>query len=309
MLQQNSWRAYSLLVGLIIVWGINWPVMKIGLDYISPLWFCAARLALGSLWMFLLLFGMRKFRLPTRQDIPNIITIAIFQMAIYLCMISLALQHVNVGQSAILSYTSPLWVAPIAIFVFKEAASPLKIIGLLLALLGVIILFNPFGHDWSNTRLLIGNIELFLASLCFAITILYSRFAKWYNAPLMLIPWQLALGSVLALVFALIFDPHPVIRWGAPLVLVLTYTSILASAFAYWCMITISKVLPAITTSLALLGVPLLGLLLATFILHEPFTLSLGLSIGLFLFGMSLVNIADWVMMKRRVIKPSLKEQ
>jgi len=302
MLQQNPWRAYTLLAGLIIVWGINWPMMKIGIEYISPLWFCAARLALGSLCMFLLLFGMRRFRLPTRQDIPNIITIAIFQMAIYLCMISLALQHVNVGQSAILSYTSPLWVAPVAIFIFKELVSPLKIIGLLLALIGVIILFNPIGHDWSDTSLLIGNIELFLASICFAITILYSRFAKWYNVPLILIPWQLALGSVLTLILALIFEPHPVIQGGMPLVLVLAYTSVLASAFAYWCMITISKILPAITTSLALLGVPLLGLLLATFFLHEPFTLTLGLSIGLFLLGMALVNIADWLMMRRRAI-------
>lgn len=302
MQQQNSSRAYALLASLILIWGINWPVMKIGIHYLSPLWFCAARLAIGSIAMFLLLFATRKFRFPLRQDFGNIVIISLFQMAIYLCLISLALQHVNVGQSAILSYSSPLWVAPIALFVFKEPASPLKITGLLIALLGIIILFNPFHHDWSNKQLLTGNIELFLASVCFAITILYSRFARWHSAPLILIPWQLALGSLLALICALIFDPQPVVHWGAPLISVLIYTSLFASAFAYWCMITISKALPAITASLALLGVPLLGLALATVLLHEPFTLTLGLSIGLFLMGMSLVNIADWWMLKRNAV-------
>lgn len=309
MLQQRSWRAYGLLAALIIVWGINWPVMKIGIHYISPLWFCAARLALGSLAMFLLLLVTKRFRFPSRQDIPNIITISIFQMAVYLCLINVALQYVNVGQSAILSYSSPLWVAPFAIFIFKEVVSPLKVIGLLLALIGVVILFNPLHHDWSNKQLLMGNVELLLASICFAITILYSRFAKWHNPPLILIPWQLGLGSLLTLIPAFVFEPHPVIHWGMPLALVLIYTSLLASAFAYWCMITVSKALPAITASLALLGVPLLGLVLATLFLHEPFTVTLGLSIGLFLAGMSLVNIADWLMIRRRVLVNRSQEQ
>ncbi|CAM4460165.1 MAG: putative cystine transporter YijE [Legionellaceae bacterium] len=301
MLQQNSWRSYGLLISLIIIWGINWPMMKIGIHYISPLWFCSTRLGIGSLALFLFLIISKKFRIPSREDIPNIAVIAIFQMAIYLCMINLALKQVNVGQSAILSYTSPLWVAPIAIFIFKEAISPLKIIGLIIAFIGVIILFNPFHHDWSNPQLVIGNIQLFLASICFAITILYSRFTKWHNPPLILMPWQLGLGSLLTLITAIIFEPHPTIVLGLPLTFVLFYTSIFASAFAYWSMITISKTLPAITSSLALLGVPLLGLVLATVFLHEPFTVTLGLSIGLFLLGMTLVNIADWWMMRRKL--------
>lgn len=300
MVQHSSWRAYFLLASLTLVWGCNWPIMKIGVHYISPLWFSAARLGLGALFMFFLLGITKRLRLPLRQDLPAIIVIACTQMAFYLGFINLALQQVNVGQSAILSYTTPIWVAPIAICFFKEPAPPLKVIGLLLGFAGIMVLFNPLHHDWSNHQLLIGNLELIGAAICSAISILYIRFSPAHSSALNLIPWQLMLGTIFSIILASLFEPHPIIKWEGNLVVVLLYTSIAASAFGYWCVITISKLLPATTTSLALLGVPLLGLVLATIFLHEPFTWSLAISLGLFILGLALVNLADALFLKRK---------
>ncbi|MFC3126015.1 hypothetical protein ACFOD4_13180 [Pseudoroseomonas globiformis] len=36
------------LVGAILLWGANWPVMKAGLAHVTPLWFSAMRFAAGA---------------------------------------------------------------------------------------------------------------------------------------------------------------------------------------------------------------------------------------------------------------------
>ena len=42
------------LLGLVIVlWGANWPVMKVGLEYIPPLLFAAMRMLMGCFCMTL----------------------------------------------------------------------------------------------------------------------------------------------------------------------------------------------------------------------------------------------------------------
>lgn len=289
----TSRKGYGLLLALIIVWGCNWPVMKIALSYISPLWFCTIRFFVGSLSLFGFLLVTQKFRWPQRADIPMIIVISIFQIGLYLALITLGLQYVSVGQSGILSYSTPVWVAPIAIFFFKEPAQPLKIIGLLLSFVAIVVLFNPVHHDWSNKHVLIGNIELLLAAISCAVSLLYTRFAKWHSKPLILIPWQFMAGAFVCLIGALCCEPFPEIKWDLPFVSILFYTSIVAGGFAYWCVLEVAKTLPTITTSLGLLGSPLLGLILATVFLHEPFSFSLGISLVLFLLGMVMVNISD----------------
>jgi len=37
-----------LLVTVILLWGVNWPIMKYGLQYIPPIAFAAARMVLGT---------------------------------------------------------------------------------------------------------------------------------------------------------------------------------------------------------------------------------------------------------------------
>ncbi|MBT7943670.1 MAG: EamA family transporter, partial [Alphaproteobacteria bacterium] len=47
-------RFYVLLVLVVVFWGVNWPIMKLGIQYLPPLWFAATRIFLGSLFLFAL---------------------------------------------------------------------------------------------------------------------------------------------------------------------------------------------------------------------------------------------------------------
>ena len=71
--------AYTLLPLVVLLWGGNWPLMKVGLLYISPLWLATARVGLGAFCLFVFLAVTGKLALPTRRDLPVVFSVALFQ--------------------------------------------------------------------------------------------------------------------------------------------------------------------------------------------------------------------------------------
>src|SRR5262245_27179947 len=61
-------QARLLLIVVILIWGANWPVMRVGVSLVPPLWFVVARLVLGLLSLALPLVLTGRLRLPPRHD-------------------------------------------------------------------------------------------------------------------------------------------------------------------------------------------------------------------------------------------------
>lgn len=175
--------AYLLLAAVVLVWGFNWPVMKLALQSITPLWFAFARLTLGAATLFPLLWATGRLRLPPRGDLPLIASVGLFQMAGFLALVNFGLLEVEAGRSAILAYTTPLWVTPAAIWLLGERLTPLKTAGLVLGLGGVVALFNPLGFDWGDAAVLRGNLLLMAAALAWSVAILHVRGHRWRSSP------------------------------------------------------------------------------------------------------------------------------
>ena len=76
-------RHASLLVAcLVLIWGCNWPVNKVVLSHISPLWFTCLRVAMGSVSLFLVqAFRTEGVKLPARADLPVSLSIGLVQVA------------------------------------------------------------------------------------------------------------------------------------------------------------------------------------------------------------------------------------
>src|SRR3546814_3100576 len=66
-------------------------------------------------------------------------------------------RSVGAGRSAVLAYTTPLWVTPAAIVLLGERPTAFKLLGLALGFAGVAVLFNPLGFDWADPQVLLGN--------------------------------------------------------------------------------------------------------------------------------------------------------
>jgi len=283
--------ALALLCMLILIWGVNWPILKLALDYVPPLTFAVARLTLGGLCITAILIARRRFRVPSRHDLPVVLSIGILQLAAFLAFIHLGLMHVAAGRAAILSYTTLIWVTPLAVMFLGERLTPLKTFGLLCGLGGVFVLFNPAGFDWSSRSLLLGNGFLIAGALAWAICILHVRVHPFRLSPLQLTPWQMLVAIVPLAVMASIWEADTKIVWSATLWCALAYNGALATGFALWAWLSVNRALPAITTAIGSLGVPVVGLIASAVWLGESITATSGTGLLLISAGLTLIMI------------------
>ncbi|MGF1631694.1 MAG: DMT family transporter [Kiloniellaceae bacterium] len=294
--------ARLLLIAVVILWGANWPVMKVGVEAMPPVWFATARMVLGAISLFALLAVLGRLSLPTRRDLPVVLTVGALQMGAFLALVNIALQQVDAGRSAVLAYTTPLWVTPAAIALLGERPNAGKLLGLGLGFAGVAVLFNPFGFDWSDPAVLTGNALLLVAAFSWSIAILHVRVHKWDSSPLQLAPWQMVLAVPPLALLSWLTEDWSQIRWSGGLGLVLAYNGPLATAFCFWAVVSVTRALPAITTSLSLLAVPVTGVAASALFLGEPLTPTLLAGLVLILGGTVLVNLSD--LRRDRPVRP-----
>lgn len=286
--------AYVLLAGLVLIWGSNWPVMTYALRHIQPLWFAGIRLTLAICFLFpVVAITTGRLRPPERADLPIVFSIGWFQMACFLMLVSLGLEHVPPGRSAILAYTTPLWTVPGAVIFLRERLTRGRMLGLALGLAGVLAMFNPASFDWHDKAVVEGNGLLLLAAFIWAATILHIRHHTWRRAPLELVPWQLLSGLPLVLLIAWFTEGVPRIEWTPGFIVALGYVGPIAGGFGFWAAVSVQHRLPAITTSLSFLCVPAWGLIASAIFVGERLSLSDVSGLVLIAAGLVAVTLAD----------------
>ena len=82
--------------------------------------FAAFRLIIGTVSMFFVVGLLGKFIVPDKQDLKIIFSIGFLQIALFMVFITIGLYYVDAGRSAVLVYTTPLWVVPISVLVFQR---------------------------------------------------------------------------------------------------------------------------------------------------------------------------------------------
>ena len=285
--------AYGLLAAIVCIWGVNWPFMKMGLTWLPPFWFNFLRIALGAATIFLLLAWQRRLRLPSRHDWPMIAVVGGIQIGLYMGLVHWGLQYVPAGRASLLAYSTPIWVVPGAMLFLGERLTGLRALGLLTGLAGLAVLFTPLSFDWSDGQFVKGNMILLGGALCWATGIVFVKRHVWHCTPMDAVPWQLLVAGAMALALAIAADSGRPIIWNGPSIAILLYNGSLATALAVWVVVSINRALPAVTASLAMLGVPAGGLILSALILGEALTIPLVLGLVLIVGGVAIVASSD----------------
>jgi len=274
--------------------------MKMGVQYVTPLWFAATRMFLGALCLLAFLAVQGKVTRFGRRELPIVILVSIFQIALPTAMIHTGLTFLEAGRSAILVFTIPLWVAPMAVIFLGERLTKTNMIGLFLGLAGIGVLFNPFIFDFTNHNSLIGNGLMVLSSFSFALAMILVRRHTWTRSIIELIPWQMFLGTGFLVIAATVIEGPPDFVWPAKFIAIMAYNGPIASGFAFWAYISVSKSLPAMSTSLGSLGIPVLGVISSTLLLGEPFSITMILGLGMISAGVLAVTVGDFKQSKTR---------
>lgn len=284
---------YIALVGAIVGYGGLWPVTRKAIETIPPFWFASMRMWVGVLILVVVLQFTGRLRLPTRHDLPLVLSIGILMLAFYTTLMHIALLYVEAGRAALLGYTTPLWVLPAAYFLFGEKPSRRKLIGMVVAMTGLIILFNPGAFDWTDGDVILGNALLLLCALLWSVTIIHIRSFRPVLTPMQLAPFQLMISATFIGVIALIFEPLPDFAWTGQEVGLFAYGATFGTALAMMSVTTCVRYLPTVVSTVGLLGAPVCALILSTLFLGEALTGDLAAGLVLIIGGIGLVSVPD----------------
>ena len=266
MTHSNSTRAAWIgLAILTVVWSLNWSVMKVAMRDAGPFTFSAQRYVIGTLVLFALLALQRKDLKPT----PWLATIAIglCQTCAFQALAQWALVSGGAGKTALLAYSMPFWVVPLAWWWIHEKPGLSRWICIALAAAGFVCVvepWKPIGEPHSIVLAL-------LAGLAWAIaTVLSKRMFLQHPdvTPLRLTAWQMLVGTLGLLI--LMFVTHErTVAWTGSYIAALLYNGLLSSGvcWALWALIV--QRLSANVAGLTSLAVPVVGVLFAWGLLAE----------------------------------------
>ncbi|MCR5327305.1 MAG: DMT family transporter [Saccharofermentans sp.] len=146
---------------LIIIAGLFWGSMGIFVRHLNGLGFTSIQVACLRLTMAGVIFALillikdpKGFKIKLK-DIPLFLALGLVSILFFTCCYFTAIRLMTMSTAAILLYTSPIWVMILAIIFLKEKITLNKIIALVLAFIGC-VLVSGFGGKISVVGILVG---------------------------------------------------------------------------------------------------------------------------------------------------------
>ncbi|MDP1964243.1 MAG: DMT family transporter [Reyranella sp.] len=289
MTRQIPRIAWLQLAANVILFGLSWPIIKIGLEASTPLWFAAARATLSATTAFVLLACLGRLAWPHRADWPIVLSVGALQLSCFFAFSNLGMQSLPAGRSSVFAYTAMLWVVPLSLMV-GEKVGWRAVAGVLLGLAGIVVLVEPLRFDWNDRAIIWGHVWLLLAGFTWAIAIVHIRRHRWKLTPLDALPWQMSVATVLLWVLALIAEPAGHLELDRKeLWMSLLYIGAFAGPIATWAAVSVGRALPPVVGSMGMLGVPLLSIASSVVLLGETITAPLAIGTALVIAGIAIV--------------------
>jgi len=250
-------RQLALLIPLTLVWGLNWPVMKLGVTDFPPLTFRAISLWIGLPVLGLALVAMKvPFRIP-RRHWPELLSLSATNMFVWHACIIVAVKELSSGRSAILGYTMPVFSAVIGAWLFSNRLSLRAWLGVSAAALGVGLLL------WHEIMGMAGKPAYVALALVAAATwALGTQMLRRTEMPVPTLAisfWMTALTAVVITVLAVVLERPQwkapgAVTWGA-----VFYNAVLIFGFAHAAWFSLARGLPPIASTLSVMLIPVLG--------------------------------------------------
>src|SRR5215510_13908480 len=167
-------RGISLLAVLTLLWGINWPMMKLAVSAM-PVWTFRTICLLGAGTGFIVICRLagQSFRIP-RGEMKPLLVVSLFNITIWHICSAAGLLHMAASRATIIAFTMPLWAALLAIPILHERLTRATIIGLAVGLAGMAVLILPDARSVLADPL--GPLFMIVAALSWATgTVLVKR--------------------------------------------------------------------------------------------------------------------------------------
>ena len=264
MSRQQAWA----LLALTLMWGVNWPMMKLSLQEMSPLYFRASTMLLGAGWLFFYVRRRGERMWPAGREWSAIALLALPNVLGWHTLSIFGVQELASGRAAILGFTMPIFTVLLGAAFFGERITPRVRVAVVCASIAIALLL------WHEIARISGRpagiVWMLSAAVCWALGTLLFRRAQFTLSPLVVTVWMLLLGSVAVWALALGLEPLPdITRFSLPMWISLLYGVVINYGFAQLIWFGMARTLPPATSAMSIMAIPLVGTLSATLIVGE----------------------------------------
>jgi probable blue pigment (indigoidine) exporter len=275
----------NVLVGLafVLLWSSASVATKFGLKSAQPLILSDTRFFIGALLMGLWAHGVRRYRLPEKQEWKQLAIYGVLNVALYLGLFVYAIREVSPGIGTLSLAINPLIISILSAVWLGRSVRRREAGGLALGLAGVATATYPL---LLNSHATCSGLLLLLASMTsYSLGTVYYAGIQWQLPRIAINAWQIFFAALALLPFAwFTFDPAQnkldLFSIGSVLWLVLP-----VSIFAVQLWLRLLDKDP-VDASMWLFLCPISGFLYAHFLIGEPITGHTFVGTGLVLAGL-----------------------
>jgi drug/metabolite transporter (DMT)-like permease len=176
-----SWKNEATLLFVIVVWGLNFPVVKAVLATMHPhalnaVRFVASAGVLGGLYAQQVRRTGRPFFEPLRRHFWAIAGLGLLEFVVYQLCFIIGLDRTAAGNAALIMASSPLWTALVGRLFGLEALNRGSWIGLFVVLAGAVVIVLGGGKEVDfSSETFVGNLFMLGAAVCWGSYTAFSR--------------------------------------------------------------------------------------------------------------------------------------
>lgn len=196
----KAWIADINLLLVVLLWGVNLPIMKFALGRVDKYAFNAMRLTLSVVALGLIVYLLKSPIIdrsegarPARLQWLNIFLFAMLTAFGYQVLFLVGIDSTSAGNTALILSAIPMWIAVLSYFFLKERLSFGAWVGLTIAVTGVLVVTLSKSQLSSQNNTLGGNLLVSLAALCWAIGSVWSKPMMKNISPIALTFYSIAL--------------------------------------------------------------------------------------------------------------------
>lgn len=232
--QPTDW----LMLLVVLIWGINFALIKIALREIPPIPFNGIRLLLASVVLVIWLLAGEGNLAVQRRHIIKIVLLGVAGYTIYQYIFILGIHFTTVSNTAVIFGIAPISMALFSWLAKHEQIKPIAWVGIMLGFIGVYITIagksGGFSFSWKNLR---GDILILAAVLLWSYYTVAARPLLKIYSPLKFTALTMSIGSLLFFPFSikeLIALPYTAISFKAWFLLAFSGLMALAVSLIIW---------------------------------------------------------------------------
>jgi len=283
-------KAIITITILTALWAFNYTAIKVTNEGIAPVFASTLRSLIASICG--VIYCLRKGEKLFHTDIMlfhGFMVGLLFGLE-FACMY-FGMLHTDAARSVVFVYTAPFVVAIGAhLFLRGDRLNVQKVLGLILAFIGVYAVFQGRPKTAKATMLLGDVLQIMAALLWGATTVYIKKFMAEKVHPINTFLYQLIFSIPVLLIVSLVLEREWIYRIDFSIIVFMFYQSVIVAFMSYFIWFKLIHAYSVSRLSAFTFFTPIFGVLFGILFLHEEFTASLTVGLPLVCLGIFLVN-------------------